>query len=87
MKLMQTKQSDITGFYPDLPNPTLAPTLPLLNYAGTYHHPGYQNITIFLKDGALAANRTDTTVRAACSILPIYPIRVYKERQLFKHWI
>jgi hypothetical protein len=62
MRFIQFHRSDTPSFYPDLPSPRLPPTLPLANYTGTYHHPGYQNITIFLKDGALAANRTDITV-------------------------
>jgi len=67
-------QNDTTIYYPDLPNPRLAPTLPLLNYTGTYYNPGYQNITIFLKDGILAANRTDAAVSARQ--LPGFPCTI-----------
>jgi hypothetical protein len=55
-------QNSKKSFYPDVPSPKIAPTLPLLNYTGTYYHPGYHNITIFLKDGALAAIRSNLTV-------------------------
>jgi len=49
-------------YYPALPDPPLAPTLPLLNYTGTYYHPAYHNITVELKDDALFLNRSDATV-------------------------
>ena len=48
-------------FYPN--SAEMSPSLPLENYTGTYFHPAYHNMTIFLKDGALAANRSDSTVR------------------------
>lgn len=56
------RESKETEFYPDLPTPRLPLTLPLSKYTGTYFHPAYQNITIFLKDGALLAHRTKQTV-------------------------
>ena len=34
--------------WPDAPSEPLAPSLPLEAYEGTYHHPAYQNISIFL---------------------------------------
>jgi hypothetical protein len=64
MKLNHDKDS----FYPDLPSPRIPTTLPLLSYTGTYYHPSYRNITIFLKDGVLAANRTNSTVSSRCPI-------------------
>jgi len=34
--------------YPSIPSPILPLTLPLHSYAGTYHHPTYKNLTIYL---------------------------------------
>jgi hypothetical protein len=50
-------------FYPDIPNPPIPHTLPLENYTGTYYNPGYRNVTIFEKDGALHINRQDATLK------------------------
>lgn len=55
----------LENFYPN--SPRIAPTLPLANYTGTYFHPAYHNLTIMLKDGALAANRSDSAVRSLAS--------------------
>jgi hypothetical protein len=35
----------------------------LRSYTGTYFNPGYNNITIVLKDDALYANRQDATLK------------------------
>lgn len=34
-------------FFPTLPSPALPQTLPLVSYAGTYYHAGYQTLTIY----------------------------------------
>ncbi|KUJ14891.1 putative penicillin-binding protein [Mollisia scopiformis] len=49
--------------YPELPSPTLPPTLPLPSYTGTYYHPGYQNLTIYFDDSTktLHADRSKST--------------------------
>jgi len=54
--------------FPDRKSDPLPPSLPLEQYAGRYHHPGYQNLTLELdeasKDGnatSLRADRTDFT--------------------------
>jgi hypothetical protein len=49
--------------YPNIPDPPLPATLPLQNYTGTYFNPGYNNITMELKNGALYANRQDATLK------------------------
>ncbi|KIH89464.1 serine beta-lactamase-like superfamily protein [Sporothrix brasiliensis 5110] len=44
--------------YPDRAEPPLQPSLPLVDYTGTYHHPAYQNMTIELagKEGGHKIN-------------------------------
>jgi len=46
-------------FYPSIPNPPLPLSLPLSDYAGTYYHPAFRNVTVELRDGALFTNRTN----------------------------
>lgn len=46
-------------FYPSIPHPPLQHSLSLSDYAGTYYHPAFRNLTIELKDGALFTNRTN----------------------------
>jgi hypothetical protein len=48
-------------FYPSVPDPPIPASLPLENYAGTYHNPGYHNMTVSLKDDGLFVNRSDQT--------------------------
>ncbi|KAE8450774.1 hypothetical protein EG329_005687 [Mollisiaceae sp. DMI_Dod_QoI] len=50
-------------FFPTLPSPVLPPTLSLASYAGTYYHPGYQNLTIFFDSSTkgLRAERSGST--------------------------
>lgn len=36
--------------YPDVPSPPIPPALPLEEYAGTYSHPAYRNITFTLQE-------------------------------------
>jgi len=49
--------------FPTLPSPVLPSTLPLASYAGTYYHPGYQNLTISLdvSTKTLHADRSSST--------------------------
>jgi hypothetical protein len=56
------------GAYPNIPNPRLPTTLPVQNYTGTYFNPGYNNITIEIKDGALYANRSDATLKVELTL-------------------
>ncbi|KAH8821993.1 putative penicillin-binding protein [Xylogone sp. PMI_703] len=50
-------------YFPTLPSPTLPTTLPLASYAGTYYHPGYQNLTISfdISSESLQADRSSST--------------------------
>ncbi|KAG4418237.1 hypothetical protein IFR04_008595 [Cadophora malorum] len=48
-------------FYPNTPSPPLPATLPLANYTGTYFHPAYRNLTIYMKDDILHADRLDAS--------------------------
>jgi len=49
----------VEHLYPGRSKTPLPPTLPLSHYAGTYYHPGYQNITLTLADSSLLrANET-----------------------------
>ena len=61
LRKIERYQQAAGQFYPweRRPNPPLAPTLPLKNYTGTYRHPAYNNVTIFLEDGDLHINRQD----------------------------
>lgn len=36
-------------WYPAIPHPAIPSSVPLESYAGTYHHPAYQNISIGLE--------------------------------------
>ena len=67
---METYNNALWKFYPfeSRPNPPLTPTLPLQNYTGTYRHPAYQNITIFLEDNDLHANREDAVWKVRLDI-------------------
>jgi hypothetical protein len=51
-------------FYPSSPSPPLPLTLPLSSYAGIYHHPSYQTLTIALcgLGEKLVADRKDVTL-------------------------
>ncbi|OJJ44925.1 hypothetical protein ASPZODRAFT_134350 [Penicilliopsis zonata CBS 506.65] len=40
----------IARFYPSLPSPPLPTTLPLSLYTGTYLHPGYGSVTLYLDE-------------------------------------
>lgn len=57
----QRYKNAMKTFYPEVPNPPLNQTLPLVNYTGTYVHPAYRNITLALKDGILHTDRVDVT--------------------------
>ncbi|KAI9826733.1 MAG: hypothetical protein M1819_007278 [Sarea resinae] len=50
-------------FYPSLPEPRIPLSAPLASYAGTYFHPGYLSMTIYLdaSKSTLRADRTDMT--------------------------
>ena len=54
-------------YHPSLPSPTLPTTLPLSAYAGSYSHPGYQTVTLYIEEAAngdvprLRADRSFTT--------------------------
>lgn len=52
-------------FYPNIPYPPLPATLPLANYTGTYFHPAYRNLTIYVKDDILHADRLDASWQIA----------------------
>ena len=59
----------IDKYYPDRPEHSIAPSLPLEAYTGTYFHPGYLNFTLELAGSgkttrakaALTAKRPDAT--------------------------
>lgn len=59
----------IDKYYPDRPEHSIPPSLPLEAYTGTYFHPGYLNFTLELAEpgktkragAALAAKRPDAT--------------------------
>ncbi|KAH8700965.1 beta-lactamase/transpeptidase-like protein [Talaromyces proteolyticus] len=55
--------NSIQRFYPNLPSPTLPTAVSLQKYTGTYFHPGYQKVDIYLdkSSGVLRADREDTT--------------------------
>ncbi len=44
------------------PNPPAPPTLPLVLYTGTYHHPAYQNLTVSLCNGTLVVDFLNRTL-------------------------
>lgn len=44
--------------YPSIPSPIVPLTLPLRSYAGTYQHPAYKNLTIYLDP--LPSNKPST---------------------------
>lgn len=46
-------------FYPSVPDPPIAASLPLENYTGIYYNHGYHNMTVSLKDDQLFVNRSD----------------------------
>lgn len=50
-------------FFPSLPSPPLPPTASLAAYEGTYWHPGYQYLTVYLDSSTstLRADRVDIT--------------------------
>lgn len=50
--------------YPEIPQPPLPLCLPLSSYAGDYHHPGYQTLTIYLdtKTETLRADRDSVSL-------------------------
>lgn len=50
-------------FFPSIPSPALPPTTPLTEYEGTYWHPGYQYLTVYLdtSTSTLRADRADIT--------------------------
>ena len=48
-------------YYPDIPNPPQPPRLQLKDYAGTYFHRAYRNLTLVWKDEALHWDRIDVT--------------------------
>lgn len=56
-------QDPIKHFYPSLSLPHLPTTLPLSAYPGTYTHPGYQTLIIYLDqaENILRADRKNTT--------------------------
>ncbi|KAL2062947.1 hypothetical protein VTL71DRAFT_6019 [Oculimacula yallundae] len=55
--------SRTSHYYPDIPSPTLPPTLPLSSYSGTYSHPAYRKFTIVHnpKTNTLHADREDVS--------------------------
>jgi hypothetical protein len=56
-------------YYPTVPSPPLAPSLPLLNYTGTYYHPAYHHMTLSLKDDHhLYINRSDAYWKIAIDL-------------------
>ncbi|KAH8808449.1 putative penicillin-binding protein [Xylogone sp. PMI_703] len=52
-------------YYPDTPNPPLPLTGSISDYAGTYYHPAYRDIKLYLKDGALHADRENSAFQIA----------------------
>lgn len=42
-------QNARSALYPSIPDPPLPTTLPLSEYAGTYHHPAYQTMVFYLE--------------------------------------
>jgi hypothetical protein len=61
--LIERNKNAKNQYYSDIPNPPIPHTLPLANYTGTYYNPGYRNVTIFEKDGALHIDRQDVTLK------------------------
>ena len=51
----------VERFCPNLPETRQPYSLPLADYAGTYSHPGYQTLEIYLAEKGLQADRTKTT--------------------------
>jgi len=51
----------VERFYPNLPETRQPCSLPLSDFAGTYSHPGYQTMNIYLGENGLKADRTETT--------------------------
>ncbi|OKL62779.1 hypothetical protein UA08_01859 [Talaromyces atroroseus] len=61
-KLKEKAENSVQYLYPSLPSPTLPATLPLSAYAGTYYHPGYQTVTVYLDESnVLRADRSFIT--------------------------
>jgi len=51
----------VERFYPNLAETRQPCSLPLADYAGTYSHPGYQTLEVYLDEKCLQADRTKTT--------------------------
>lgn len=61
----ETKLAEaIDKYYPDRPEHSIAPSLPLEAYAGTYFHPGYLNFTLELADPGKTTNRAKAALTA-----------------------
>jgi len=68
-------ESALETVYPDRADPPVPRTLPLRAYAGTYFHPGYQNLTLTLqgsedeKEGPrLVAKFVGASWRTTCDV-------------------
>jgi Domain of unknown function (DUF3471) len=48
------------SLYSCIPSPIVPLTLPLRSYAGTYHHPAYRNLTIYLNLSKPLADSSST---------------------------
>lgn len=54
----------IDKYYPDRPEHSIPPVLPLEAYAGTYFHPAYLNFTLELADPDKKTNRARASLTA-----------------------
>lgn len=54
----------VETLYPDRPKPALPMHLPIEEYAGTYYHPGYQNITLEVVDSSTPTQRPSIRLKA-----------------------
>ena len=66
-------ESALDTVYPDRADPPQNQSLPLEAYAGTYFHPGYQNLTLTLQGSAkkepkLVAEFVDATWPTTCDV-------------------